>query len=84
MLVAMCVDPPPHGGSPPHPTHPLLLPPASVQLFVQPVGSDAPLCSQPADPSLHEAQRLLARAHLLQEGTDISAEGRLQGWSQEG
>ena len=57
--------------------HLLLLPPASAQLAVQPVGSRAPLRRQPADAPLHEAQGLLTRPHLLQEGADVRAEGRL-------
>ena len=58
-------------------THPLLLPHMVAEAVVKATGSRRPLGGQPADASLHEAQRLLAPPHLLQQGAHVRAERRL-------
>jgi len=59
-----------------HQTHPLLLPAEVAEAVVKATGGRRPLRSQPADASLHEAQGLLAHAHLLQQGAHVRAEHR--------
>lgn len=63
--------------------HPFLLPPVVAELVVQASGSRGPLRRQPAHAPLHEAQRLLPGAHLLQQGPDVGLENSLGGGSKE-
>lgn len=58
-------------------THPLLLPPVVAQLVIQPPSRRGPLRRHPAYAPLHEAQRLLPGAHLLQQGPDVGPESSL-------
>lgn len=58
--------------------HPLLLSPVVAELVIQPPSSGGPLRRQPADASLHEAQRLLPGAHLLQQSPDVRLENSLE------
>lgn len=58
-------------------TYPLLLPPVVAQLIVEAASGGGPLRCQPAHASLHEAQRLLPRAHLLHQGPDVKLENSL-------
>lgn len=57
--------------------HPLLLSPAAAELVIQPSSGGGPLRCQPAHSPLHEAQRLLPSAHLLQQSPNVRLEHSL-------
>lgn len=57
--------------------HPFLLSPVVAELVIQPSSSRGPLCCQPAYASLHEAQRFLPGAHLLQQSPNVRLEDSL-------
>lgn len=57
--------------------HPFLLSPAFAELVIQPSGSGGPLCCQSTYASLHEAQRFLPGAHLLQQGPNVKLKNSL-------
>lgn len=67
-----------HGGRGSAEFYPLLLPPVVPQLVVEAASGGGPLRGQPAHASLHEAQRLLPRAHLLHQGPHVKLESGLR------
>lgn len=58
--------------------YPLLLPPVVAQLVLEAASGGGPLRGHPAHASLHEAQRLLPRAHLLHQGPHVKLESGLR------
>lgn len=58
-------------------TYPFLIPPVVAELVVEAASGGGPLRCHPAHPSLHEAQRLLPGAHLLQEGANVGLKNSL-------
>lgn len=75
-FILQCVQMWVWGREMPH-IHPFLLPPVVAELVIQPAGGRRPLCSQPAYASLHEAQRFLPGAHLLQQSPNVRLENSL-------
>lgn len=57
--------------------YPFLIPPVVAELVVEAASGGGPLCCHPAHSSLHEAQRLLPGAHLLQEGPNVGLKNSL-------
>lgn len=57
--------------------HPFLLSPVGAELVIQPPSSGGPLYRHPAYAPLHEAQRFLPGAHLLQQSPDLGLENSL-------
>lgn len=58
--------------------HPLLVPAVAAQLVIQPPSRTGPLRCQPLNASLHEVQRLLPGAHLLQQSACVKPENSLE------
>lgn len=57
--------------------YPFLIPPVVAELVVEAASGGGPLRRHPAHPSLHEAQRLLPGAHLLQQGPNVGLKNSL-------
>ena len=57
--------------------HPFLLSPVGAELVIQPPSGGGPLRRHPAYAPLHEAQRFLPGAHLLQQIPDLGLENSL-------
>lgn len=72
------VSPSPHQHPPASCSYVFLVSLPPLQLLLEAPGGPQPLLGQVPDPFLHEAERLLARAHQLQQASQVAPESCLQ------